>query len=201
MPGWYQILVQRARESKAGPLRVEGDYDLDDARQNPRLFEERSRGLLRVQEFRHAYQCVEAGNPYRWILDPLNEEEAGIQVGGGEILGYTGEHGELQGPRVEKNGMIQFQVFSIDPIFDDTRFDASIWRRLQGDLSGNSLVGVPEIVLPVQGGSREEIEATGPRVDLGRGRVLTPSEIDRFFKSGNVLDRHAFRTVIAPTFL
>jgi hypothetical protein len=196
VPGWYRRLVELARQSRPGTLRVHQDYELREVESNPRQFDERVRALLRVQEFRHAYQCVEDGNPFRWI-DPSREGSTGIEVGAGTLLGYVGDYGHYSNRRIEKQSLLHFQIFATTPIFDDTRFDTTIWRRVQGDLTGNSLVSTPEIILPLRGALDADLEDSGPRQDFGRGRVVTPSEVQRFFESGSASQRHRMRTIIA----
>ena len=195
IPSWYQRLVALARQYKGSPLQPRADYTMWDIQSDPEAFYNRARSLLRVQEFRHAYQCIEDGNPFKWVNDV--EVDDGVPVRGGEVIGYVGDYGVLEGENVRKRSMVQLQIFSTSPVFDDTRFDSQTWTRVQADLSGNDLVSAGDIVYPIIGGEETAEEAGITRRDLGRGRVVTPSEIRNFFRSGSALTREKFRRMIA----
>lgn len=200
VPDWFERLVQLARESKGGEsLQPQRDFEARDVRQDPQAFYDAAVGLLQLQERRYAYDCIEDGNPFRW-MNPLEEVEEGVPegfpVGAGDIIGYVGEFGELRGEEVHKRGTFQFQIFSTTPIFDDTRFDEDTWRRVQADFTGDNLVSVPEIVLPVQG-IDPDAEDAPTALELGQGRTVTPSDIERFFRSGAESQKHKLRILIA----
>ena len=195
VPAWYRRLVALARQYKQGPLQPGPDWTMADVREDPDGFYDRAKALLRVQEYRHAYQCVEDGNPFKWVVNP--EEDEGVPVNAGEIIGYVGDYGVLEGESVHKRSLFQLQIMSKAPIFDDTRFDTETWTRVQADLSGNDLVAVDDIIYPILGGEDAVAEAGEiTRRDMGRGRVIAPTEIRNFFRSG-VVQRARFRRMIA----
>ena len=194
IPPWYQRLVALARQYKNSALEPRPDFNMFDVQSDPEAFYERASALRRVQEFRHAYQCVEQGNPFRWVINP--DEDDGMPVSAGDTIGYVGEYGQLAGESVRLHSMFQIQLFSLSPIFDDTRFDAEDWIRAQADLSGNDLVSAPALIYPVMGGEATAEELGVTRRDLGRGRVITPSEINAFFRGGGELARGRLRRLI-----
>jgi N-acetyl-anhydromuramyl-L-alanine amidase AmpD len=204
LPAWYVRLVQIARASRGGSgLRPRSDFTLAEMRQNPELFLRTIGGFNRVLdvESENKHLSIEDGNPWRWLrnvnMAEPETETGGFEIGGGELLGYVGEYGELVGERVQTYDMFQFQIFSMSPIFDDTRFDRTEWRRVQADLTGDSLVAARDLVLPIMGGEQTAIDQGINQFGLGRGRVLTPSQIQRFYRSGRADWRHEFRTTIA----
>jgi hypothetical protein len=197
LPAWFVTLVRLARQSTGGlPLEVRPDISMDDfIGLGPEDFFSRAFALLRPQDISNARECIEDGNPYKFVENP-DDPEQGIPVQAGEIIGYVGEFGELAGNDVVKRPMIQFQIFALSPVFDDTRFDTEVWRRVQADLSANTLCSVDDLLEPIRTLSRGDQEAPST-IDVGRGRTLTPSEINRFYRSGPGEDRHAFRSTIA----
>ena len=195
VPVWYRRLVAMARQYKGSPLQAGPDYTMWDVTEDAEAFYDRAKALLRVQEYRHAYQCIEDGNPFRWAINP--DEDDGVPVNAGEIIGYVGDYGVLEGETVQKRSMFQLQIMSKMPIFDDTRFDTETWTRVQADLSGNDLVSVDDIIYPILGGE-DVVDEMGEitRRDMGRGRVIAPTEIRDFFRSG-IVQRQRFRRIIA----
>ncbi|MBN1947531.1 MAG: N-acetylmuramoyl-L-alanine amidase [Bradymonadales bacterium] len=195
IPEWYKRLVWLARRMKRGNLQPGRDYDEQDVRIAPEQFHSLAFGLLRLPDAQHAFESIEDGNPYRFVVNPDTDE--GIPVRGGELIGYTGEYGELLGEQVSKRPMLHFEIFSTVPIFDDTRFDVETWTRVQADLSGNSLVKSRDIIEMIRGGTGSEMQERLRSLELGKGRMMTPSEIDNFFRSGPEVLRQRMRTLIA----
>jgi hypothetical protein len=198
LPYWFMQLVERARRTRP-QLQRRADFSMGDVEADPVRFEERARAMLRPAGRLNAYEAVEQGNPYRWMIDP--ETGVGeVEVQAGDVIGHVGafgqleyaENGEISGNAPQMHEMVQIQVFSSLPIFDDTRYSSENWIRVQGDLSGNSLVSAREVIVPI-------LEATGRsneenRGQLAQGRLLRPSEIVNFFSGTG--DSARFRRMI-----
>jgi len=194
IPEWFIRLVQHARESGGG--RLERTPDLRGHFETSSEVEEfvtTAIGRKTIQDLAHAHECIEAGHPYRWVSDPDLDE--GIPVASGDVIGYVGEYGELVDGSPRRRPTLGFQIFSRRPVFDDTLFDERTWRRVQSDLTHTSLVKDRELVTAILG--EETVLDRGiTRPDFSQGRLLTPSEIEVFYRSGRP-DQRRFRRVIA----
>jgi N-acetyl-anhydromuramyl-L-alanine amidase AmpD len=193
VPEWFVRMVWLARQRKP-TLQARRDFTLDEVESDPAAFYNRVLGYKTLQDLEHIYQCVEDGNPYQWVQDPTLDN--GVPVEPGDLIGYAGEFGALRGRNITRTPAVHLQVFSRMPIFDDTLFPPSMWRRAQSDHSGNLLCSDRNLILTIMGGPDQALVRDLSRTDFAKGRLVTPSEIASFYRTGPAQQRQRFRTII-----